>query len=157
MRRLIGSMSLRNIVMVIFRINAISIGILGNVESNVWAEWICLTSAGGRPNAPKIATTTEYCPLAWVSPMRLKYNSILQIYYVMYTVHFCCFYWSVHSYSRDFLVYQFSINLTCLKPSSWKMALNFGCCFLISKVSQFLSLISFCICLFKNIGSVMFL
>ena len=77
-------MSVRNIVTVTFRKNVISIGILENLESNDQIATFDLsrisrTSEGGRPNAPKIATTTEYCP--WVGPsvglpMRLKFGSM---------------------------------------------------------------------------------
>ena len=51
-------LSVRNIVTV----NVISLEILENLESNSELTRITGTSEGGRPNAPKIATTTEYCP-----------------------------------------------------------------------------------------------
>ena len=55
-------MSVRNIVIVTFRKNVISIGILENLKSTFDVSRISRASEGGRPNAPKIATTTEYCP-----------------------------------------------------------------------------------------------
>ena len=95
-----GSMYVRNIVTATFRKNVISIGILENLELNFEMfelSRISRTSECGRPNAPKIATTTEYCPCV-CSSVGFSHASKIEIF------------WFLESIFNPFYIYILSIS-----------------------------------------------